>query len=102
MPSVQSAGGGVQLVWRRCPTAYLLVFNEVWNMDVVSHALASGRRIKCLTMADDFTHESVDIVVVLGCFSATREQREGRLRTFGPLDRTSVRLAFVERSLKVA
>jgi len=32
-------------------------------MDFVSHALASGRRIKCLTVADDFPHESVDIVV---------------------------------------
>lgn len=71
-------------------------------MDFVSHALASGRRIKCLTVADDFTHESVDIVVDLGCFSATREQGEGRIRTFRPLDRTSVGLAFVERSLKVA
>ncbi len=32
-------------------------------MDFVSDALASGRRINCLTVADDFTHESVDIVV---------------------------------------
>lgn len=32
-------------------------------MDFVSDALASSRRIKCLTVADDFTHESVDIAV---------------------------------------
>jgi putative transposase len=30
--------------------------NEVWS-------LASGRRIKCLTVTDDFSHECVDIAV---------------------------------------
>lgn len=37
--------------------------NEVWSMDFVSDSLANGRRIKCLTMADDLTHECVDITV---------------------------------------
>ncbi len=37
--------------------------NEVWSMDFVSDALANGRRIRCLTVADDFTHECVDIAV---------------------------------------
>ena len=37
--------------------------NEVWSMDFVSDALANGRRLKCLTVADDFTHECVDIAV---------------------------------------
>jgi putative transposase len=32
-------------------------------MDFVSDALASGRRLKCLTIVDDFTKEAVDIVV---------------------------------------
>jgi len=36
---------------------------EVWSMDFVADALASGRRLKCLTIADDFTHESIDIAV---------------------------------------
>ena len=45
---------------RLCPAT---VPNEVWSMDFVSDALASGHRIKCLTVADDFTHESVDIAV---------------------------------------
>jgi len=44
--------------------------NEVWSMDFVSDALASGRRIKCLTVADDFTHESVDIAVDHGISGA--------------------------------
>ena len=37
--------------------------NVVWSMDFVSDALANGRRLKCLTVADDFSHECVDIVV---------------------------------------
>lgn len=37
--------------------------NEVWSMDFVSDALAGGRRIKALTIVDDFTKESVDIAL---------------------------------------
>lgn len=37
--------------------------NAVWSMDFVSDALAGGRRIKALTIVDDFTKESIDIVV---------------------------------------
>lgn len=37
--------------------------NQVWSMDFVSDALANGRRLKCLTVADDFSHECVDIAV---------------------------------------
>jgi len=40
--------------------------NEVWSMDFVSDSLANGRRIKCLTVADDFSHECVDIAVDFG------------------------------------
>lgn len=32
-------------------------------MDFVSDALGNGRRLKCLTVADDFSHESVMITV---------------------------------------
>lgn len=35
----------------------------MWSMDFVSDALANARRIKCLTVADDFTRECVDIAV---------------------------------------
>ena len=35
-------------------------------MDFVSDSLACGRRLKYLTVADDFTHESVDIAVDFG------------------------------------
>jgi putative transposase len=40
--------------------------NEVWSMNFVSDALANGRRIKVLTIVDDFTKESVDLVAEHG------------------------------------
>jgi len=40
--------------------------NEIWSIDFVMDALANGRRIKCLTIVDDFTRECLDIVVDYG------------------------------------
>jgi len=40
--------------------------NEVWSIDFVMDALANGRRIKCLTIVDDFTRECLDIAVDYG------------------------------------
>jgi len=37
--------------------------NQVWSMDFVFDALSTGKRIKCLTIVDDYTKEAVDIVV---------------------------------------
>lgn len=36
--------------------------NHTWSMDLVFDALANVRRIKCLTVVDDFTRERGDIV----------------------------------------
>jgi putative transposase len=36
--------------------------NEVWSMDFVFDRVAGGRSLKCLTVVDDATHESVTIV----------------------------------------
>lgn len=36
--------------------------NEVWSMDFVMDQLANGNRLKLLTIVDDFTKESVEIV----------------------------------------
>ena len=35
--------------------------NEVWSMDFVFDRIADGRTLKCLTVVDDATHESVVI-----------------------------------------
>ena len=46
----------------RQPLAPARTINEVWSMDFVADSLVNGRRLKLLTVADDFTHECVDIV----------------------------------------
>lgn len=40
--------------------------NQVWSMDFVMDQLATGRRIKCLTIVDDFTKESLEIRAEFG------------------------------------
>jgi putative transposase len=51
---------------KRVPLQIAHNVNEVWSMDFVSDSLANGRRIKCLTVADDFSHECVDIAADYG------------------------------------
>jgi len=46
----------------REPLAMPTAPNQVWSMDFVMDALFNGRRVKCLTVVDDFTDEAVDIV----------------------------------------
>ena len=50
----------------RVPLQLATTVNEVWSMDFVSDSLANGRRLKCLTVAVDFSHECVDIAVDYG------------------------------------
>lgn len=57
---------GKRPVSERVPLPLARTVNEVWSMDFVSDSLACGRRLKYLTVADDFTHESVDIAVDFG------------------------------------
>lgn len=40
--------------------------NQFWSMDFVFDALSTGRRVKCLTVVDDFTKEAVGILVEHG------------------------------------
>ena len=40
--------------------------NQVWSMDFVMDQLANGRRIKCLTVVDDFTKEALEIRAEFG------------------------------------
>jgi len=51
---------------QRVPLQLALNVNEVWSRVFVSDSLANGRRIKCLTVADDFSHECVNIAVDWG------------------------------------
>ena len=50
----------------RVPLQLAKNVNEVWSMDFVSDSLSNERRIKFLTVADDFSHECVDITVEWG------------------------------------
>ena len=54
----------------RVPLVAAFAVNQTWSMDFVSNAIARpgtiSRRIKCLTVADDFTHECVDITADFG------------------------------------
>ncbi len=50
----------------RVPIQIARKVNVVWSMDFVSDSLSNGRRIKCLSVADDFSHECVDIAVDFG------------------------------------
>ena len=54
----------------RVPLVAALTVNQTWSMDFVSDAInrpgAVSRRIKCLTVADEFSHECVDITADFG------------------------------------
>lgn len=52
-----------RLKLERVPLHRCEAINDVWSLDFVSDCLANGRRIKCLTISDDFSHECVDIAV---------------------------------------
>ena len=50
----------------RVPLQLAKTINEVWSMDFVSDSLINGRRLKYLTVTDDFSHECVDLTVDFG------------------------------------
>jgi putative transposase len=50
------------LLTDRQPLLRPTVANAVWSMDFVFDRTADGRTVKCLTVVDDATHESVAIV----------------------------------------
>jgi len=53
-------------VHERVPLQLARSLNEVWSMDFVSDSLSNGRRLKYLTVADDYSHECVEIAVDYG------------------------------------
>jgi len=52
-----------RLLNERVPLQLAQTVNEMLSMDFVSASLSNGRRIECLSVADDFSHECVDIAV---------------------------------------
>ena len=75
--------------------------NEVWSMDFVSDSLANGRRLKCLTVADDFSHECVDIMVdygISGEYVTRLLDRAARFRGYPAAVRTDNGPEFTSRA----
>ena len=64
--TVRKRKKGKRPLTERVPLQQAQSTNEVWSMDFVSDSLANGRRLKYLTVADDFSHEAVDITVDYG------------------------------------
>ncbi|WP_139337038.1 MULTISPECIES: IS3 family transposase [Burkholderiaceae] len=76
--------------------------NEVWSIDFVMDALSNGRRLKCLTIVDDFTKEAVDIVVdhgMCGLYVARALERAARFRGYPKALRTDQGPEFTGRAL---
>ncbi|ERX40425.1 hypothetical protein Q010_01172 [Pseudomonas aeruginosa 19660] len=77
--------------------------NQVLSMDFVFDALSTGRRIKCLTVVDDFTKESVGGILVehgISGFRVTRALDEmARLRGYPKAIRTDQGPEFTGKAL---
>ena len=50
----------------RVPLVQAETVNQTWSLDFVSDSLSMGRRLKFLTVADDFTRECVQMAVDFG------------------------------------
>ena len=70
----------------RVPLVAAKAVNQTWSIDFVSDAIARpgtvSRRIKCLTVADDFSHECVDITADYGIGGAYVTRLLDRAATF--------------------
>jgi putative transposase len=78
--------------------------NEVWSIDFVHDWLMTRRKLKCLTIVDDFTKESVGILTAhsisgeaVSRFLAGFSQKPGRLRSDnGPEFQSNALRAWIE------
>ncbi len=85
----------------RTPLNIAQRINEVWSMDFVSDSLAGGRRIKCLTVADDFSHECVEIAVdygISGLYVTRLLDQAARFRGYPAMVRTDNGPEFTSRA----
>ena len=60
---VLKRGGRKRALGQRVVSMPLMRMNQEWSLDFVHDALANGRRIRMLTVVDDFTRESIKITV---------------------------------------
>ena len=84
----------------RVPLQLAKAVNEVWNMDFVSDSLSNGRRLKYLTVADDFSHECVDIAVdfgISGVYVTRLLERAAVFRSYPKMVRTDNGPEFTNR-----
>jgi putative transposase len=76
--------------------------NEVWSMDFVMDALSNGRRLKVLTVVDDFTKESIDLVVahsICGNHVVSALDRAAKFRGYPKAIRTDQGPEFTGKAL---
>ncbi len=76
--------------------------NEVWSIDFVMDSLVNGKRIKCLTVVDDFTRECLDIAVDIGIsgeYVAPVLERIGQFRGLPKAIRADQGPEFTSRAL---
>ena len=86
----------------RLPLGVATRVNEVWSMDFVSDSLANGRRLKCLTVADDFSHEAVDIAVdfgISGQYVIRLLDQAARFRGYRVRHQTAISRVFRQQAL---
>lgn len=60
---IKKRGGRKRALGSRIVPEELCKPNQRWSLDFVSDALANGRRLRILTIVDDFTRESLKMVV---------------------------------------
>lgn len=60
---VRKRGGRKRALGSRILPEVLFKPNQRWSLDFVSDALANGRRLRILTIVDDFTRENLKMVV---------------------------------------
>src|SRR6187200_198611 len=84
----------------RTPLSASRHVNDTWSADFVMDALASGRRIKCLTIVDDFSRECVDIAVdrISGEYVTRLLEQAGQFRGFPNAVRTDQGPEFTSRA----
>ena len=85
----------------RTPLSASRHVNDTWSADFVMDALANGRRIKCLTVVDDFSRECVDIAVDYGMggqYVARALDQVGQFRGYPKAIRTDQGPEFTSRA----